>query len=284
MYFPVYWCSVPCKTRKLVSKIMHDIFLEYCTRKVIQWDNGGEFKGPFESLLLKHRIKENNKPSISSGVAEQMREVAQYIEKETWIPEKFEKGSNWVLDLQKVVHSINAFPMEVLRLKSFLGDNMKNTHHSLTFPKWNNGIESQQLDVCKEWINASRPSTYKIGEKVFIRFPSCKSRIPRRRYILQGTVLERRLKTHKYLIQSHDPINESFKTEWIGVENVTSETLHKGKQRIIKRIRTEHTRKYLIPLLHRDRLKSLDVLNNGSVKILLDPKGDRNCQFKAIVD
>lgn len=76
MYFPVYWCSVPCKTRKLVSKIMHDIFLEYCTRKVIQWDNGGEFKGPFESLLLKHRIKENNKPSISSGVAEQMREVA----------------------------------------------------------------------------------------------------------------------------------------------------------------------------------------------------------------
>lgn len=71
---------------------MHDIFLEYCTRKVIQWDNGGEFKGPFESLLLKHRIKENNKPSISSGVAEQMREVAQYIEKETWISEKFELG------------------------------------------------------------------------------------------------------------------------------------------------------------------------------------------------
>lgn len=71
---------------------MHDIFLEYCTRKVIQWDNGGEFKGPFESLLLKYRIKENNKPSISSGVAEQMREVAQYIEKETWIPEKFELG------------------------------------------------------------------------------------------------------------------------------------------------------------------------------------------------
>lgn len=38
-----------------------------------------------------------------------MREVAQYIDKETWIPEKFEKGSNWVLDIQKVVHSINAF-------------------------------------------------------------------------------------------------------------------------------------------------------------------------------
>lgn len=89
--------------------------MEYCTTKVIQCNNGGEFKGPFESLLLKHRIKENNKPSISPGVAEQMREVAQYIEKETWIPEKFEKGSNWVLDLQIVVHSINAFPMEVLR-------------------------------------------------------------------------------------------------------------------------------------------------------------------------
>lgn len=160
--------------------------------------------------------------------------------------------------------------MEVLRLKSFLGDNMKNTHHSLPFPKWNNGIESQQLDVCKEWMNASKPSTYQ-----------CKSRVPRRRYILQGTVLKRRLKTHKYLIQSHDPINESFKTEWIGMENVP---LHKGKQRIIKRIRTEHTRKYLIPLLYRDRLKSLDVLNNGSVKILLDPNGNRNGQFKAIVD
>lgn len=65
-------------------------------------------------------------------------------------------------------------------------------------------------------MNASKPSTYKIGEKVFIRFPSCKSRIPRRTYILQGTVLERRLKTHKYLIQFYDPINESFKTEWIG--------------------------------------------------------------------
>lgn len=89
--------------------------MEYCTTKVIQCDNGAEFKGQFESLLLKHRIKENNKPSISPGVAEQMREVAQYIEKETWIPEKFEKGSNWVLDLQIVVHSINAFPMEVLR-------------------------------------------------------------------------------------------------------------------------------------------------------------------------
>lgn len=68
------------------------------------------------------------------------------------------------------------------------------------------------------------------------------------------------------------------------VENVTSETLDNGKQRTIYRIRTEHKRKYLIPLLHRDRLKSLYVLNNGSVKILLDPKGDRNCQFEAIVD
>lgn len=101
---------------------------------------------------------------------------------------------------------------------------------------------------------------------------------------MPGTVLERRLKTHKYLIQFQDPINESSKTEWIGVENVTSETLHKEKLRRIKRIHTEHKRKYLIPLLHRDRLKSLDVLNNGSVKILLDPKGDGNCQFEAIVD
>lgn len=49
---------------------MYDIFLEYCIRKVIQWDNGGEFKGLFEFLLLKYRIKENNKLFILFGVVE----------------------------------------------------------------------------------------------------------------------------------------------------------------------------------------------------------------------
>lgn len=101
---------------KLVSKIIHNIFLEYGTSKIIQCDNGGEFKGPFESLESKYGVKKiPNNSSLSPGVTEQMWEVQWTIKKETCISKSFEKVSNWVSNLPRVLRSMNATPMKLLR-------------------------------------------------------------------------------------------------------------------------------------------------------------------------
>lgn len=98
-----------------------------------------------------------------------------------------------------------------------------------------------------------------------------------------GRIVERRLRSHKYLVKFQDPRSSSSRTEWVGVENITSETIQKEKFRKMHTMNNEHRKKYLIPFSHTDRLEGLDLIENDSVTLLFDPKGDGNCQFEAVV-
>ena len=68
------------------------------------------------------------------------------------------------------------------------------------------------------------PSHYEINEKVLIRYPTRKSRIPSKGFVLRANVLDRDLRKHKYLVELKHPKFGNVNKEWIGVKNITSVT------------------------------------------------------------
>lgn len=279
------------KSSKLVCKTMNDVFLEYGTPKVLQCDNGTEFKGSFDSLLLKKGVKKiTSRPyhPESQGKCERSHRT---LRRKLGFLKISTKGSNWVTDLPTVVHSMNTTAMEVLNYQTpfeiYFGRQHKKhkatPNISLLKQRVRNSTARCANRMQRYRMKASLPSMYEIGEKVLIRFPTGKSRIPRRRYILSGRIVERRLRSHKYLVKFQDPRSSSSRTEWVGVENITSETIQKEKFRKMHTMNNEHRKKYLIPFSHTDRLEGLDLIENDSVTLLFDPKGDGNCQFEAVV-
>ena len=63
------------------------------------------------------------------------------------------------------------------------------------------------------------PSHYEINENDLIRYPTRKSRIPSKRYILRANVLDRNLRKHKNLVEFKHAKFGNVNKEWIGVEN-----------------------------------------------------------------
>lgn len=138
---------------------MHDIFLEYCTPKVIQCDNGEEFKGPFQSLVSKHRVKKiTSRPyhPESEGKCERSHKT---LSRKLGFLRVIKKGSNSVSDLARVVHSMNATPVEVLRYQTPFEIYFGRQHEKHT-PLHN--LSQMTHRVRKNRIDASMPSTYEV--------------------------------------------------------------------------------------------------------------------------
>ena len=76
----------------------------------------------------------------------------------------------------------------------------------------------------KSEIPDNGPSQHEINEKVLIRYPTRKSRIPSKGFVLRANVLDRDLRKHKYLVELKHPKLGNVNKEWIGVENITSVT------------------------------------------------------------
>ena len=130
------------------------------------------------------------------------------------------------------------------------------------------------------------PSHYEINEKVLIRYPTRKSRIPSKRYVLRANVLERNLRKHRYLVEFRHPKSGNVNKEWIGVENITSVTREAENRKQAKKHTCKisnkkvHRQKYLIPFLHGDRLDAFEAYRD--MKVAFDPPGNGNCQFEAL--
>ena len=83
----------------------------------------------------------------------------------------------------------------------------------------------------------SRPSVYSVGETVIFRFPfSRTSRVaPKRRYVIEGNIIKRNLRLHKYKIEYISPVTKKKCVSWLSVDDVTSVTAAEEKEKKIAR-------------------------------------------------
>ena len=85
----------------------------------------------------------------------------------------------------------------------------------------------------KRRVKGNPPSVYKVGEQVLIRFPfSGRTRgIPKKRFVVDGTIIQRNVQLGKYKITYESPTTEKFCCDWVSVEDMTSATAAEEKRK-----------------------------------------------------
>lgn len=287
------------KTSSEVASVLEKVMLDHGTPGIIQCDNGLEFQGvSMKTLLEKHNIKIiHGRPYYpqSQGKCERSNQI---LRRKIMFACRRKEGFNWVSGLQSIAHSINISSKRVLGNMSPFQVYYQRSHShdaaSLTKKAIKRGLHIADKSFRRRQLKgALRPSKYKIGEKVLLRYPFTKSRVPKKRHILSGSILDVK-STGRYHVEFKN-INGQTVQQWIGVESITSLTLKKEKRKqrtVNKRPQTSQTARSM-KQIHRARF--YQVLNHDDniemvthsvfdigVVILLDPKPDGNCQFAAI--
>lgn len=270
-----YMITRPLRTKssKEVARKMSSIFMEYGSPQIIQCDNGNEFKGEFENLVQRHKIKViRGRPYHPQSQGKCERSHRSLRKKIQFMASK--KPMNWVKFLSKATLSLNSTPKEVLGY---------NTPFDVFFGRATANMMSKVAtasDRCAE-RNAKYsskttppPSIYKVGQNVLARYPFQKSRVPTRRCVLEARILERNLKSYRYKIEFECPKTAVKTSAWVSVENLTS-TLASKKQTVYNK----HKKKFYIPVTKADRIENF---KNMHIHVSYDPYGDGNCQFSAV--
>ncbi|KAJ8307858.1 LOW QUALITY PROTEIN: hypothetical protein KUTeg_014591 [Tegillarca granosa] len=153
-------------------------------------------------------------------------------------------GSNWVKRLPDVAEAINNQPKEVLAYQ---------TPFQCYFGRGQN--ISADVIRKKAKIASERCQKRTRGDRVLLKYPFGRSRVPYKRCVLKAKILKRARNFDKYFIVFKDKNNKQIK-KWVRVENITSRT---KKEELDRRARAKemfeileqkriHRCKYYIPL------------------------------------
>ncbi|KAH3846914.1 hypothetical protein DPMN_089221 [Dreissena polymorpha] len=135
------------------------------------------------------------------------------------------RGFNWVECLQDIVNSINKQPKEVLSYQTpfavYFGrgydksaDEIKKNAKRASI-KCNKRLNESQMKRRPCYVSEK-------GAHIFLRYPFGK-RVPYKRYILKGKVLQRSGGFSRYRVL-YTKQDDSVVTEWVSVEHITSRT------------------------------------------------------------
>ena len=148
----------------------------------------------------------------------------------------------------------------------------------------------------KRRLKGNPPSVYKVGERVLIRFPfSGRTRgIPKKRFVVDGTIIKRNVRLGKYKITYESPTTQKSCCDWVSVEDMTSATAVEEQrkraaarrqmsvstmQKKQKAKKAAHREKYYIPMTPEDLNQPF---SDQGYHITYHPPGDSNCQFSAL--
>ena len=271
--------------------------LDHGFPETIQCDNGLEFQGkPMKSLIENNNIKIiHGRPCHpqSQGKCERSN---QSLRRKIFFACRRKGGFNWASDLKQIAHSINTSAKRVLgNMTPFQVYNGRN-HSGYQKPLSSKEIKRKLTAANKSFRrrqlkHAKTPSKYEIRERVLLRYPFTKSRVPRKRHIISDIVKDTK-SGGRYLVQFNDPKNKVTVEEWVGVENLTSLTLdrERQKQRTVNEHRSRkdrsdkklHRERYYKVLNYADKIQMLDSEFPNCVKVLMNPEPNGNCQFAAI--
>ena len=282
------------KSSATVARALEEVIHEHDAPRVIQCDNGSEFKGGVEKLCRKFGIKIIHSSPYhpqSQGKCERSNKT---LKTKIQHATSRRRGFNWASGLQKITFIINKIPKAILGYRTpmevyYARGNSKKTKKALKVL----GEKYQRKIAFKL---GGKISSYKLGEKVLIRYPFLKGRIPKKRYIIEGTVLRKGRYGNKYKVKYVNTDGEEL-VGWVGIQHITSITVEKEKKRrkhhVNKKVFTtdkakprkkSHREHFYLVLNHEDKLQTLNVDGLEKVNVIHDPRPDGGCQFDAIAN
>ena len=140
------------------------------------------------------------------------------------------KGFNWAKDLHVIQEAMNTVPKGLIGFQKPIDVFVKRSAKSVQVRAKKASTRSNK-DLIRQHKKKTHNSVYKEGEKVFVRYPQTShrsNRVPRKRYILDGTILKRNDLQCRYFVEFCTPHRERLR-QWFGVEDITSTTIEKEK-------------------------------------------------------
>lgn len=281
------------KSSAVVARALEDIIYQHDAPHIIQCDNGSEFKGEVIQLCKRHFIRVIHSSPYHPQSQGKCERANRTLKNKIRFAMRERQGFNWVEGLQKLTYAINKSTKRILGNKSPFQIYYSKDGGSKSIKKCLKNIAKLSHRKAIRKVGGT-VSVYNKGEKVLIRYPFRKSRIPSRRYILEGTIIKRSRDAYKYLVKFQNPSGQE-NVDWVGVEHITSCTFQKEMKKrkrntcrnncqstaTKKRQKKKHRKNFYIVLTHENNLKQFEADGN-EIKVAHDPIPNGNCQFDAV--
>ena len=303
------------KSSKDVAKELKSIYMEHGAPRIVQNDQGGEFKKAVKKLCERMDIKliysRPRHPQSQGKVERCHRSLRSKIEYD--LSKMGQDGVNWAKQIPLYQRILNNDPKEVIAHKTpfeiYFARKCNNLRESgleeecLPSPgkirptENDRKLRSRQASkVRKQAQKATKrcdkraqrtqlrlnpPSVYSVGETVYLRL---RGRSFNKRHITEARVEERNIQLHTYKVSYTSPLTGKKEKKWVPVDDVTSLTLQREKQKqkvakLSKRKKNQHYKKYHIAMRKDDYVGAIE---DQGYKIAYNPPGDGNCQFSAL--
>ena len=287
----VWLHALPSKSSGSVRKALEKTYEQHGKPRIIQCDQGTEFKGQVSTFATKHMIKVIRSSPYhpqSQGKVERCHRILRKKIAYDIIKSK-QSEQNWRSRLQAYASAMNLVPKRPLQYKTpfevYFGrphnkdlpcDNTSNHHlkrvHSLR-KQINRATKVNNDKVTKHHKN--NYDIFQTGDKVLIKTSRSKHKKHYRLLIALGKILKIG-RGHRYFVE-WKAVNGSQQKRWTSVTELSKLRSHETKSTTEKK--SGQRNKYYIPLTHRD------VLFSGTeFSVVLNPDGDGNCQFVAAAD
>ena len=308
------------KSSKNIADELRILYLEHGPPRVIQCDQGGEFKGAVKELCRQLEIKIICSPPYhpqSQGKVERSHRALRSKMEYDFI-QMGAKGVNWAESLPNYQRILNEDPKEVLAYKTPFevyfarhcnsyntamtdeevvenagkcnpseGDRRRRSKHASNIRRQ----AAKASERCSErmvrgHLRAHPPSKYNVGEKVYVRLPrkgGIKS-AQKKRYVIEALIMKRNIRRHVYKEAYTSPVTGKKKEKWLPVDDITSLTLgeEKRKQRAatLSKKRQKAHRSSYYIPMEPDDYKK--IIEDQGFDVEYNPPGDGSCQFAAL--
>ena len=261
---------LPRKSSQLIKSAANDIFEDFGYPKIVQHDQGTEFKGSFKKWLKEEAITDIQSSPYhpqSQGKVERLhRQLKKMIKYDT-----IKRGKlNWVNNLQLYTRKINDIPREELAWQSpfsvYFGRTKKyDIKCDLKTIRRKAIAATQRVNerTTKRQEKHLRVPIYRVGDTLFYKCNDKESRVSGNINVKTGVVIDTDLEHYKYLIEQ-----EGGRQRWMSVRNLMGSTSVMQKERLTAA--DQNTNKRNIPSFHSTNFT------------VYNPVGDGNCQFNAI--
>ena len=292
-----------------IAKHLQEIYCEHGPPKMVQHDQGKEFRGEVQRLFKSLAIKDIQSSAYhpqSQGKVERTHRVLR--KKIMYDLLNIQRGGvNWVEHLKVYARIMNEDPKEVLHWLSpfqvyygrrsnrvtnpisnppthfeYTEDILPSQRHRQLFEDRRCKLRKRAkkaTERCNERMIRAKhvaPSVYRVHDKVLVRVKMSNHRlaVSKRHVVLPGVIIKCNIRLSRYKVKFQKPPRSTPVQQWFSVSDITSVT------RSQERFRKSLARHYQV-YTHQDRLQEFE---SSGLHIRLDPDPDGSCQFSAMAD
>ena len=255
------------KSAVSVARTLKQVFADQGAPKIVQCDQGMEFKGPVTKLLENKGIKIIRSRPYHPQSQGKIERAHRELKKKIAFATASRKGFNWAAELHKILESLNS------TMKETLGDytpaKVFRTTKQTMIEQVIKANKKHQEQMIRDASKAKKSAVYHVKERVLVKYKNKKK--THKQYVCKGIVLDRQLESNTYKVVLKLPHGALLK-QWFSVTDLTAYSGFKQKQAQKRSLQNEKRKDQLrktfhIPMAHSDQINFL--LNRGHV--LFDP-------------